>query len=140
MKRQIFFFLLAAVASAQATRAQAQIILIANSDMKVDSITKDDVRDVFTGASPNLRSGILVKPVLLTKGPAQNEFLASYVGITQAEFRSDWVGLLFAGKSFMPPSLESEAEVVEYVAHHASTIGYVHMSTPHRGVTVLVVK
>jgi hypothetical protein len=140
MKRRVLLFLFAVVGLAHGLRAEGQIILIASADMKVESITKTDVRDVFTGAASNLQSGRRVKPILLTKGPAQDEFLSSYVGITQAEFRSDWIGLLFAGKSFMPPSFDSEAEVVEYVAHHASSIGYIHKATPHGGVTVLVVR
>jgi hypothetical protein len=40
----------------------------------------------------------------------------------------------------MPKSLESEAAVVEYVAHTAGAIGYISKATPHEGVKVIAVR
>ena len=51
-----------------------------------------------------------------------------------------WMALLFAGKMLVPSRLNSEAEMVEYVANHATAIGYVHKATPHKGVAVLTVQ
>ena len=118
----------------------AQLVIIANANMKVDSISKDDVRDVFTGASTNLRFGPHARPVLMNKGKLNDEFMSTYVGLKEMEFRAGWVTLVFAGKMVMPPSFDSEGEVVEYVAHHPFTLGYIHAGTPHDGVKVLAGK
>ena len=118
----------------------AQLVIIANANMKVDSISKDDVRDVFTGASTNLRFGPHARPVLMNKGKLNDEFMSTYVGMKEMEFRAGWVTLVFAGKMVMPPSFDSEGEVVEYVAHHPFTLGYIHAGTPHDGVKVLAGK
>lgn len=40
----------------------------------------------------------------------------------------------------MPKSLDSEAAVVEFVAHTPGAIGYVNKTTAHEGVKVLVVR
>ena len=139
MKRILFGCLLGLAALASTARSQAQMVIIANSGLKIENISKDELREIFTGASANLHSGARVKPVLLKKGAPQDEFLATYIGVKEAQFRSDWMSLLFAGKMLMPPSVD-EAEVVEYVASHPFAIGYVHKGTPHPDVIVLAVK
>jgi hypothetical protein len=118
----------------------AQVVIIANPNMKVVGISKDDVRDVFTGASTNLRFGPHARPVLMNKGKLNDEFMSTYIGMKEMEFRAGWVTLVFAGKTVMPPSFDSEGEVVEYVARHPFTLGYIHAGTPHDGVKVLVGK
>ena len=40
----------------------------------------------------------------------------------------------------MPKSIDSEAAMVEYVAHNPGAIGYIGKATPHEGVKVLAVK
>jgi hypothetical protein len=40
----------------------------------------------------------------------------------------------------MPKSLESEAAVVEYVAHNPGAIAYIGKGTTHEGVKVLAVR
>ena len=140
MKKPIFILLLVIGMWVFGARSQAQMVIIANADLKIESISRPEVRDIFTGASATMRSGTRVKPILLKRGAAHDEFLAAYIGEKDSEFRSDWMSLLFAGKMFMPPSLDSEADVVEYVAKHSSAIGYVHKATPHKGVVVLAVQ
>jgi ABC-type phosphate transport system substrate-binding protein len=40
----------------------------------------------------------------------------------------------------MPKSLDSDAEVVAFVAHNPGAIGYISKASPHDGVKVLTVK
>ena len=140
MKRLILAGVMAVAGCGLAVNGSAQVVIIANANMKVESISKDDVRDVFTGASTNLRFGPHARPVLVNKGKLNDEFMSTYLGMKDMEFRAGWVSLVFAGKMVMPPSFDSESEVVEYVAHHPFTLGYIHAGTPHDGVKVLVGK
>jgi len=61
------------------------------------------------------------------------------VNVTAA-FRASWRSLVFSGQATMPKSLDSEAAVVEFVAHTPGAIGYVNKTTAHEGVKVLVVR
>jgi hypothetical protein len=140
MKLQAPLRLVAILFSLAAAQLHAQMVIIASPELKIASISKNDVRDIFTGATADLRSGTHVKPVLLKKGPVQDEFLVTFIGVKETQFRSDWVSLLFAGKMFLPPTLDLETDVVDFVAHHPSSIGYIHKATPHKGVVVLTVK
>ena len=130
-------FCLFLAAAGLSVPARAQVIIIANPGLKADSISRDELRDIFTGASSNLRSGPRIKPVLLNKGPAHDHFMSTYMGLNDKQFRSDWLSLVFAGKSVMPPGFDTEPEVVDYVAQHATAIGYIHKTTPHANVKIL---
>lgn len=140
MKKLLFAFLLAVGASAYSASAQAQAIVIANASVKSADVSKADLKDVFTGAASSLKDGSHVTPVLLKSGAAHDEFLSEYIGKNDTAFRASWRSLVFSGQASMPKSLDSEAAVVEYVAHNAGAIGYISKATPHEGVKVLTVR
>jgi len=140
MKKLLYAFLLVASASIFAASAQAQAIVIANPSVKSSDVSKSDLRDVFTGAATSLKDGSHVTPVLLKSGTVNDEFLGAFIGKNDTSFRAGWRSLVFSGQASMPRSLDSEAAVVEYVAHNSGAIGYISKSTPHEGVKVLSVK
>jgi hypothetical protein len=140
MKKLLSVFLLLASASIFAARAQAQVIVIANPSVKSADVSKGDLRDVFTGAASSLKDGSNVVPVLLKSGAVHEEFLSAYIGKNDTAFRAGWRSLVFSGQASMPKSLDSEAAIVDYVAHNAGAIGYISKATPHEGVKVLTVR
>lgn len=123
-----------------AVKVQAQAIVIANSSVKSADVSKSDLRDVFTGAASSLKDGSHVTPVLLKSGAVHEEFLSSYIGKNDTAFRAGWRSLVFSGQASMPKSLDTDAAVVEFVAHNQGAIGYIGKSSPHEGVKALAVK
>jgi ABC-type phosphate transport system substrate-binding protein len=119
---------------------EAQAVVIANPSVKSDEITKNELRDVFTGETKNLKDGSHVVPVLLQQGPTHTEFLADYVHVPDTMLRQDWRRLMFAGQAIQPKTFDDEAAVVAYVAHTPGAIGYIGKGTAHEGVKVLIVK
>jgi ABC-type phosphate transport system substrate-binding protein len=140
MKKLIVVSLLVAAALVCATRTQAQVIVIANPGVKANEISKSDLRDVFTGAATALPGGGNVVPILLKAGTVHEEFLQVYIGKNDTAYRAGWRSLVFSGQASMPKSLESDAAVVDFVAHNAGAIGYIGKNSPHEGVKVLTVK
>ena len=128
------------IAAALGAQAQAQVVVIANPGFKAAGVSRTDLRDVFTGASSSLNDGSPVTPVLLKSGPVNDAFLTLYVGKSDSAFRTLWRGLLFSGQGVLPHTLETDAEVVDYVAHTPWAIGYIAQSTPHAGVKTLSVR
>ena len=120
--------------------AHAQAVVIANPSVKSADISKNDLRDVFSGDLSSLKDGSLVNPILLKAGSVTNEFLAAYIGKSDAAFRASWRSLVFSGQASMPKSLDPEAAVVDFVAHNHGAIGYINRATPHPGVKVLTVR
>jgi ABC-type phosphate transport system substrate-binding protein len=140
MKKLVYALLIASSASIFTAHAHAQAIIIVNPGVKATDVSKGDLKDVFTGAASSLKDGSHVTPVLLKEGPAHEEFLSAYLGKNDTAFRAGWRSLVFSGQASMPKSLESEAAMVDYVAHTPGAIGYVAKSSPHEGVKVLTVK
>jgi ABC-type phosphate transport system substrate-binding protein len=140
MKKSILILLFLAAALFTSCRAQAQVIVIANSGVKLVDISKNDLRDLFNGASTNLKDGIHATPVLLKAGATHNDFLNSYIGKNDTAFRANWRSLVFSGQASMPKSLDSESDIVNFVSHNSGAIGYINKATPHDGVTVISVK
>lgn len=120
--------------------ASAQVLVIANSNVNALEISKNNLRDVFTGASTSLQSGTRVTPVLLQDNTLHEEMLSLYVGKSDSAFRANWRSLLFSGQGVIPKTLASEAAVVEYVARTPGAIGYIGASTPHDHVKILRVR
>jgi ABC-type phosphate transport system substrate-binding protein len=140
MKRHFIALFVALVVLILAGSAQAQVIVIANPGVKAADISKGDLRDVFTGGASSLNDGSPVTPVLLKSGGTHDEFLSAYIGKNDTAFRAGWRSLVFSGQASMPKSLDSEAALVEYVAHNAGAIGYISKATPHDSVKVLAIR
>jgi ABC-type phosphate transport system substrate-binding protein len=140
VKKKLLFVLLFALAAACCSEARAQVIVIANPGIKAAEVSKDDLRDIFTGASSTLHGGSQIVPVLLKRGTANDEFLSRYIGRSDAAFRASWRSIVFSGQGVMPRTLDPEAAVVEYVAHTAGAIGYIERTVPHEGVKTLAVR
>jgi ABC-type phosphate transport system substrate-binding protein len=140
MKRLIVAVLLVGACAVLSSRARAQVVVIANPSVKAGDVGKNDLRDVFTGAASSLKDGSHVTPVLLKGGSTNDEFLSAYVGKADAAFKASWRSLVFSGQASMPKTVESDAAMVEYVAHNPGAIGYIAKAAPHEGVKVLEVR
>ena len=139
MKRLLCALLLATSASIFTFQAKAQVIVIANPSVKASEVSKNDLKDVFTGESTSL-GGANVVPILLKAGTAHEEFLQAYIGKNDTAYRAGWRSLVFSGQGSMPKTLDGDVAVVEFVAHNPGAIGYIGKATPHEGVKILAVK
>jgi len=140
MKKFLYALLLVASASIFVVQAKAQVIVIANPSVKASEVSKNDLKEVFTGGSTALPGGGNVVPILLKAGTVHEEFLQAYIGKNDTAYRAGWRSLVFSGQATMPKSLEGDAAVVEFVAHNNGAIGYIGKASPHEGVKVLSVK
>lgn len=140
MKKFIIASLFLAAALVFVARSEAQVIVIANNSVKADSISKSDLRDVFTGNATSLPDGSRVVPILLKAGTTQQEFLQAFIDKSDTAYRAGWRSLVFSGQASMPKSLDGDAAVVAFVASNPGAIGYIGKSTPHEGVKVLTVR
>lgn len=140
MKSIASMFLFVLTIALCAGRAEAQVIVIANPGVKAADVSKSDLRDVFTGAATSLKDGSHVTPALLKGGAANDQFLSAYVGKSGTALLAGWRNLVFSGQASMPKTVDSEAAMVEFVAHTPGAIGYVSKAAPHDGVKVLEVR
>jgi len=135
-----FFTILLVVAFVAATAAAADIKVIANSSVKADSVSGEELKNVFLATKTSLSDGSHVEPVLQKGGAAHETFLKEHVGKTDSALMTYYRSLVFTGKASMPKTLGSDAEVVEYVAKTKGAIGYVGADAAVAGVKTLEVK
>ena len=115
------------------------IKVVANPSVRADSITPAELRSVFLQDRRSLRDGSHVEPVLAKGGAAHEAFLRQYVGKNEDELRTYYRTLVFTGTGAMPKFLDSDAEIVYYVARTKGAIGYVSSDFATAGVKVLVI-
>jgi ABC-type phosphate transport system substrate-binding protein len=140
MKNKLVLFLFVAFAFLLTQRSYAQVVVIANPSVRVASVSKSELADVFTGAASSLKDGSRVTPVVLKTGATQAAFLNEFVRKSDNAFRAGWRSLVFSGQGTMPKSFDTESALVEYVAATPGAIGYVSESTPRNRVRALAVK
>ena len=113
--------------------------IVANPSVEAHSISVAEIRTVFLLQRRALKGGSAVVPVLQKSGPAHEAFLRRYLKRDPHEIRSYYQSLVFTGKSVMPKELNSDADVVAYVARTRGAIGYVSPAAATEGVKVLVI-
>jgi len=131
-------FLAAALMLCAAT-TKAEVLVIANSGMSVESVSKSDLTKIYTGATTHI-AGSHVIPTLLKEGSTHNQFLSNYVGKAPVTLIVLWRGLVLSGQATMPKTFDSEEELVKYVARTPDAIGYIGGTTPHEGVKLLTIR
>ncbi len=138
MKQFIFMAALCTLLSMNAMGADFKVI--ANSSVGASSISADELKAVFLQEKSSLSDGSRVTPVLAKGGSAHEIFVKQYLGKTEDALMTYYRSLVFTGKGLMPKTLESDAEVLAYVAKTKGSIGYISSAASADGVKVLEVK
>lgn len=128
-------FIIAAVMNVTA----GDVKIIGNVSVKADSISASELKSVFLLQRRTLKDGSPVVPVLEKSGDTHEAFLHQYLDRGSEEIQTYYQGLVFTGKGSMPKELNSDTEVVAYVARTKGAIGYVSGVAATEGVKVLVV-
>jgi ABC-type phosphate transport system substrate-binding protein len=131
------FFLGCGIAKAQA------LVVVANKSVKSADISAGDLKDVYSGDKSSLKDGSHVIPVTLKGGAIHEAFLKKFIGKNDPAFRAAWRSLVFTGQGSMPRSLDTEADMLEFVAATPGAIGYVSAAAgaaSKEGVKTLAVK
>lgn len=113
--------------------------VIANSSLKIDSISDRELRSLYLLQRRTLKDGSVVEPVLQKSGAAHNTFLQRHLKRDNEELHLYYEGLVSSGKGSMPKQLHSDAEVVAYIAVTRGAIGYVSDSADTAGTKLLTV-
>lgn len=141
MKHLRTLLVVAGLATFAAVNAQAgSVKIIANLSVKADSISVDELKNVYLEDTSSLKDGSHVEPVLAKSGATHEAFVKDYVGKNDSALQTYYRSLVFTGKGSMPKVLGSDAEVVAYVAKTKGAIGYVASGASAEGVKTLEVK
>jgi len=101
-----------------------EILIIGSKDIPADSVSRDEIRNIFLGEKVKWDNGEKISFVLLLTD-VHEAFLKQYLGSTAAQYQNYWKKMIFTGKAKSPKSFSSPEKVIEYVTSTGGSIAYI---------------
>ena len=135
--KKLFFF---AALLALALTAKAQdVVFVVHRDLTETTLSAEDVKNILLGNLTKWPKGPVIKLVILTEGPVQTKVIRDHTQRTPDQFDKFWKRKVFTGTGIMPAQVQTEAEVIAYVAANPGAIGYVSKPNASEKVRILPV-
>ncbi|MEW5875339.1 MAG: hypothetical protein AB1752_09180 [Candidatus Zixiibacteriota bacterium] len=133
----LFAAILFALYSAPA--AAAQVAIIANKSVPVDSVSQSEVLEIYTGELREWKNGSpIVAYDLTAEGTVRDQFY-EFIGRKSSRIKSIWMKNLLMGEGSPPESLKTEEDVLGRVAKTPGAIGFVRPEMANDSVKILAV-
>ena len=124
---------LALVTGAFMAPAQAQdkdFVVIVNTFNPFVEIRADDLSRIFLKKTATWSNGQTAQPVDQPEGSnLRRRFTARVLNRDTGSVKSYWQQQVFSGKAVPPPTLDTDAAVLEFVRQHPYAVGYISAST-----------
>lgn len=105
------------------------IVVVVNPAAGVETLSRNEVINIFLGSFRQLPSGIAALPIDLPSGhPARVEFYRLLVGKNPAEINTYWARLIFSGKTRPPIQAERVEDALSMVQGSVGAITYLERS------------
>ncbi len=118
--------------------SQADIVIIGNKNIRVDSITTEQAKKLWLGKLKKI-GGIKITVVDQTAGnPVFETFYTSVVKKNPSQLKAYWAKVSFTGKAFPPKQLKDDAAIIKWVASNPDALGYVDSSAVNDTVKLLL--
>jgi hypothetical protein len=115
--------------------------LIVNPANTTGALDRKFVTDAFLKKTTRWPSGELIRPADLgVESSVRRRFSDEVLNRSVAAVKSYWQQLIFSGRAIPPPELDSDEEMVRYVAKYPGAVGYVSGAGEISGVRVVLVK
>jgi len=120
MKKKVFFLVFLFWVQALLF---SEIVIIANKNSPLDSISKRELYSIYTGKKTSLK-GNRVKPVTQLKN--LGGFNPQFLRMNVKSFKRLWMRLTLQGKARVPVNLSTDSKVISYVINNDGAIGYIN--------------
>ena len=138
MKRTVIFFCI--VFALVTGAAHANVLIIANKDVKDAAITKADLKEIFLGKKVQWTDNTKIRFVTLKESDPHKTFLRTYINKSSQQYSNYWRKMVFTGTGKIPKSFATNAEMIEYVSGTSGAIGYIGSSTKPANVKTINVR
>ena len=132
---------LGAVAAGSSRAAAPAFRVIVNPANASAALDRRFLTEVFLKRSTRWPNGELIRPVDLgTESAVRRRFSEEVLNRSVAAVKSYWQQMIFSGRAIPPPELDSDEEVIRYVARFPGAVGYVSGAGELTGVKVVALK
>ena len=115
------------------------LVLIANPSVASAILSRQEVKNIFLSKKKNLK-GVQIKLAALKDDDLTKQFLRAYIGKTPSQFSSYYKKMVFTGRGRPPKPMQSEQEMITYVARTNGAMGYVSAEMVTDRVQIVKVK
>lgn len=139
---KFFCILLLSVFSSNLLMAYAnEIFIIANPSVKLNELTRSEVKKLYTGKTQSWDNGEDVILTYLKNNNSSTFFIKSYVHKSPRQFINHWRNQIFTGRAYnLPKGFNDETALLKYISNTNGAVGYVTSKQHLEGVKVLQVK
>lgn len=134
----IFLLLFCGLGCLVAGYALAEVVVIANKGVSQDSLTKDEIKNIFLGKMVKWPDNSSIHFVT-SKADVHGAFLKMYINRSTSQFRNYWRKMVFTGKGQKPKAFQSDEELIQYVSETQGAIGYVGKDAALKNVKTITV-
>lgn len=132
-------FVVATILILLVTSTRAEIVVVIDARSGVESLTHDDVINIFLGRSRKLPTGESAVPIdQPLDDTLRAEFYRALVNKNLSEINAYWARLYFSGKTKPPLQAKSAREVVAHVKEVAGGIAYIERAKVDERVRVVL--
>ncbi len=117
----------------------ADVTIIANNSVGDASLSKDRIKDIYTGKQSKWSDGSKIHMSAQKKNDTHKVFTKGFVGKSPSQFRMFWKKQVFTGKGKAPKAFKSDADIMKYVAETEGAIGYVSSGVAVNGVKTITI-
>lgn len=118
---------------------KAEIVVIANKSLPIESISPQQTAKLWLGIIDSVESSGKLKVVdALHTTPVYTEFYEQIAGKSVRDLRIYWGKLLFSGKAFPPKRLGSDREILHWVMSTPNGLGYINAEFVDDTVNILL--
>lgn len=118
----------------------AGFIVIANNSVAETSLSKKELQSIYLGEKIKWENKKYIKISVFEDASIFKEFLQSIVGKTPSQFDQHWIRMVTTGKASMPPTFTESKQVIEFVAGHPNSIGFVPAGNVGDSVKTIAIK
>jgi ABC-type phosphate transport system substrate-binding protein len=128
-----------ALAAALPASASDYVVVVNADNAAAGEIDRVEVKRLFLMQSPHWRGGEKVRPVELAESGARDTFLSDVLRMGDEDLKRYWIQLSYQRALSPAKVLESEGDVLRYVAEEKGAIGFVRAEAARatRGVKIV---
>lgn len=138
-KKWLTLFVLPMLLFVTSSKLLADVVIVSHPEFSIDSISAKEAKKIWLGKTKQL-AGVNLKPVDQPKGSAaRDHFYKTIVRKNEKQLKAYWAKIVFSGKGNPPKTLDSDADVINWVNSTPGAFGYVDSTAVSDSVKVLMI-
>lgn len=116
----------------------ADIVIIANRDLPVSSLSRQDLSRIYLGKMKFFSTGAKIVPVDQRSGSMIREkFYNDLLQKSESEMKAYWSRIMFTGQGYPPIQESDDSAVLDTVSKNPNCLGYIDRAALNGSVKVL---